>query len=224
MPERAIDFSKPIPLFPLGSCVLLPHTTVPLTIFEPRYRVMVEDALGSDRIISMGIYSSDSQPDDHSIRECVCVGYIAKYEMLAGGRYHILLQGICRAKIIEEVIHTPYRKVTVQPTTGDQIMEIDLQEERARIERLLHDSRLMGLSSIGAVNHWLSSEIPTDTLIDQTTLMTCSDNEIRYSMLRERDVYQRAAWLTEYLQKTRHLIEIAEKYGLPRSDDGYCLN
>ena len=29
-----VDFSKPIPLFPLQPCVLLPHASVPLHIFE----------------------------------------------------------------------------------------------------------------------------------------------------------------------------------------------
>ena len=114
--------------------------------------------------------------------------------------------------------------VKIEPIADERTMEIDLQEERTKLERLLHDPRLMGLSSVGAVNHWLSGEIPTDTLIDQTTLLTCSDQELRYNMLREKDVFKRAEWLTVYLQQTRKLIEMAELHGLPQSDDGYCLN
>ncbi|MCU0727376.1 MAG: LON peptidase substrate-binding domain-containing protein, partial [Planctomycetes bacterium] len=39
------DIQGPIPLFPLQDIVLLPHLSLPLHIFESRYRKMVEDAL-----------------------------------------------------------------------------------------------------------------------------------------------------------------------------------
>ena len=38
----SVNFSKPMPLFPLPEVVLLPHAIQPLHIFEPRYRLMVE--------------------------------------------------------------------------------------------------------------------------------------------------------------------------------------
>ena len=40
-------------LFPLPNVVLLPGTTIPLHVFEPRYRRMLADALESDRLIGM---------------------------------------------------------------------------------------------------------------------------------------------------------------------------
>ena len=35
-----INFGSPLPLFPLDRCVLLPHVTVPLRVFDPRYLAM----------------------------------------------------------------------------------------------------------------------------------------------------------------------------------------
>ena len=49
-----IDFSQPVPLFPLPGCMLLPHATVPLHIFESRYRDMVGDVLDGAGLIAMG--------------------------------------------------------------------------------------------------------------------------------------------------------------------------
>ena len=40
-------------MFPLTGVMLLPGTVLPLHIFEPRYRNMIEDALGSDKIFGM---------------------------------------------------------------------------------------------------------------------------------------------------------------------------
>ena len=40
-------------LFPLPKVVLFPLVTLPLHIFEPRYRQMTADALAGDRLITM---------------------------------------------------------------------------------------------------------------------------------------------------------------------------
>ncbi|QQE11384.1 LON peptidase substrate-binding domain-containing protein [Planctomycetota bacterium] len=228
MPERSIDFNKPISLFPLGQCVLLPHTTVPLFVFEDRYRQMIHEALMDRQLIAMAVYADKDKQYKKgarpALREYVCVGYIVKHDQTYDGRYHVFLQGICRAKIASEPLHEPYRVAYLQPIEIEKTLEIDMQEERYGLEKLLHDPKLMGLASIGAINNWLSSEIPTDTLIDQTTLMTCNDTEMRYQMLQEKDIYTRAEWLTKYLKQTRKVIEVAEQFGMPESDDGYCLN
>ena len=42
-----------IPIFPLPNVVLFPSALLPLHIFEPRYRAMVEDALDGERLIGM---------------------------------------------------------------------------------------------------------------------------------------------------------------------------
>ena len=47
------ELPEVIPVFPLPGAVLLPGTHLPLHIFEPRYRAMVEDAIGGDRLIGM---------------------------------------------------------------------------------------------------------------------------------------------------------------------------
>src|SRR4051812_26706984 len=39
--------AKPLPMFPLGT-VLFPHAVLPLHVFEPRYRALVETCLHSD--------------------------------------------------------------------------------------------------------------------------------------------------------------------------------
>jgi Lon protease-like protein len=40
-----VDFTRPVPLFPLGNTVLLPHAVQGLHVFEPRYRQMVDACL-----------------------------------------------------------------------------------------------------------------------------------------------------------------------------------
>ena len=48
-------FAGSVRLFPLPNLVLFPHVMQPLHVFEPRYRSLLEDALASDRLITMAL-------------------------------------------------------------------------------------------------------------------------------------------------------------------------
>ena len=44
MPEKSMSSEQTIPIFPLG-LVLLPHMSLPLHIFEERYKIMIGECL-----------------------------------------------------------------------------------------------------------------------------------------------------------------------------------
>lgn len=215
----SINFAQPIPLFPLPNCVLLPNATIPLHIFEPRYRRMVSDALAGDKLIAMSLFEGDQWKVDYQgkppLRPFVCVGHIARFERLADDRYNLLLQGICRAKICYEMSHEPYRCAMLEPTDDHKMLEIDLCEERQRLESLLRHPLLMELSSISAIHNWLSEEIPTSALVDLVSLTACEHLEHRYAMLAESDPGIRTQRLIDHLEGLLHTLRLARRYDPP---------
>lgn len=223
-----IDFSQPIPLFPLGTTVLLPHATVPLHVFEPRYRVMVAEALAGPGLIAMATFKGDAWKEDYEgkppVHEHVCVGYILRHERLPDGRYYLFLQGVCRARIVEELPNEPYRLALLEPTEPQPAMDIDLEDERQQLEGLFRDDLLGQLASVAAIRNWLSREIPTAALIDLSILAMVNRPNERYAMLAEPDVHQRAHWLEHHLRDTRRTLQIANRFGPSRTDDGVNLN
>lgn len=90
-----------LPLFPLGGAVLLPHGHLPLSIFEPRYLNMIEDAMSTDHLVGM-IQPVDEQSPP-MLAQVGCAGRIVRYEETRDGRLEILLNGICRFEIREEL-------------------------------------------------------------------------------------------------------------------------
>lgn len=51
---HAEELPERLPIFPLGGVLLLPRGRLPLNIFEPRYLVMVRDALAAPlRLVGM---------------------------------------------------------------------------------------------------------------------------------------------------------------------------
>jgi hypothetical protein len=105
-----------IPLFPLPNAVLFPHMSLPLHVFEPRYRKMVLDALASHRTIGMVLLRPGWEGDYEGrppLFERGCAGRIAGSEALPDGRLNIVLKGMARFRIVEEHAGEPYRLASV---------------------------------------------------------------------------------------------------------------
>jgi Lon protease-like protein len=141
-----------IALFPLSNVVLFPRVRAPLHIFEPRYRQMVEHALGSDRRIGMATVHPDhvsSIRGDPPLYPIGCAGNISQAQRLPDGRFHIVLDGIWRFRIVEEPSRPAerlYRVARIErlsdpndPSQRDRVCEL-----RSRILELVQ--RLLALS------------------------------------------------------------------------------
>ena len=96
-------FPKKIPIFPLSNFIVFPYTTVPLNIFEPRYLQMIEDAMAGDRLIGMIQPKKTGELKKPDLHEVGCAGKIVSFNETDDGRYIIILNGVCRFKILEEV-------------------------------------------------------------------------------------------------------------------------
>lgn len=129
--------TRTIPLFPLPSVVLLPETLLPLHVFEPRYRAMVEDALASDRTIGLAMLKEGRTSDEGGspIHAVGGAGEILDSERLDDGRYNILVQGSFRYRILEEESPstTAYRIARVEELES---LPFASPEEAARVSDL----------------------------------------------------------------------------------------
>jgi Lon protease-like protein len=223
-----IDFSMAVPLFPLPSCILLPHATIPLHIFEPRYRQMLADALAGPRLLAMAIFDGEDWKEDYlglpPLRRHVCVGYVVRHDPLTDGGSNILLQGVCRARIEEEIPGEPYRRALLEPTESASVMEIDLQGEREELESLLNDPQLVQLAAVNALRSWMSGETPTVALVDLAGMLLADDVEQRYRMLAEADPAARLRSIIGNLRQTRRTLAIAGRYEPTETDNGVHLN
>lgn len=102
----ASTFSGVVRLFPLPNLVLYPHVMQPLHIFEGRYREMLEDALAGDRLITMAVLEPGWETDYESrppISPFACLGKVVTHHRLDDGRYNVLLLGVQRIRILQEL-------------------------------------------------------------------------------------------------------------------------
>ena len=92
-----------IPVFPLSNFVIFPETTAPLNIFEPRYIQMIDDSMKSNRMIGMIQPKKTGMLKKPDLYKVGCVGKIKSFNETDDGRYLIILNGVSRFKITEEV-------------------------------------------------------------------------------------------------------------------------
>jgi hypothetical protein len=111
--DKTIKLPEIIPVFPLSNFIFFPKTTVPLNIFEKRYIEMVDDAMKSDRIIGM-VQPKESNQNSPLLHKVGCVGKINSFNEIDDGKYMIVLSGISRFEIINEIkTENLYRKCKV---------------------------------------------------------------------------------------------------------------
>ena len=123
-----------LPLFPLPDLVLFPGAALPLHIFEPRYRRMVNTVLEGDA--TFGVLNIDSTTQ--SVASVGCTAAILEVQKLVDGRMNILTEGKSRFRLLETLQEKPYLVGLVE-LIGDAPPKKDLDPLAAEMEQILRD-------------------------------------------------------------------------------------
>jgi len=130
MKNKIDHLPNKIPIFPLSNFIIFPKTTVPLNIFEPRYIDMVDDAMKSNKIIGM-VQPVKSNKNIPMLYNIGCAGKITSFNETNDGRYLIVLTGISRFKIVEELKNEKlYRECSINFND----FNYDFEENREEIK------------------------------------------------------------------------------------------
>lgn len=104
-----------VPVFPLPGLVLLPGQKLPLHIFEPRYRAMVQDALDASGWIAVACLEDADDEEPAAFSELATAGRIIAQQRLPDGRFNILVEGLRRVRLGEIPVSTSYRAARATP-------------------------------------------------------------------------------------------------------------
>ena len=96
------NLPKKISVFPLSNFIIFPNTSVPLNIFEKRYINMIDDSMKGDRIIGM-VQPKNNKKSIPELYSIGCAGKITSFSETEDGRYLIVIKGLNRFKILNEL-------------------------------------------------------------------------------------------------------------------------
>lgn len=209
-----VNFGRPVPIFPLVRVTLLPQQVLPLHIFEPRYKQMISESLDGSGQIAMAVFRGRKWKLDYHgkppIMPAVCVGQIVQHEKLSDDRYNVLIQGVCRARITNEMPgdgERLFRLAMLEPVGVDDAGDVELDEVREHMEHMLTTGELSRLATAETILEYVrNDDVPTHALLELVSFALVTDDRLRYRLLAEPDVQTRADMLLGELGHLRSLI------------------
>lgn len=193
-----------LPIFPLP-LVLLPNELLPLHIFEPRYRKMMQDIRLEKNLFGITLFNpQETFVEKPALGTIGCVAEVRETHDLPDGRSNIITVGVIRYRLHEYVeAGEPY-------LIGDVEFFEDEAEDADVLNPLANEVfELFG--RIAKAAHKLSGERGTLPEVQQTEpqalsfLVTAAFNlepELKYQLLETRSTIERLMKLREILIQT----------------------
>jgi len=190
------DLPEVLAIFPLPSAVLLPRQTISLNIFEPRYIAMVEDALASGRYIGMiQPRQRNAASDPVPVYPVGCAGRITSFQETDDGRFLIILKGVCRYRVREEIgLERGYRRI--RPDWQSFVGDLDDAHDTEVSVQGLEDTLNSYLEMNGLkLNSEAVRKLPAAELVDFLTVNLPLEVEEKQALLETSGSAERARLL-----------------------------
>ena len=202
MKNGSVNLPAEIGVMPLPGAVLFPHALLPLYIFEPRYREMLEHALQRDRMFSVTLIKP-SCPEWHAPEDFfhfATVGLIRACVGRGDGTSNLVLQGLHRVrfKSFEQKTPFPVAKIDIVESTESATVETEALGEK--VLELYRKLKRAGRQLPPKVDRYLAELGDLEMLADLVASTFVEDPLRRQRMLEESSVNQRLRLLITFLQ------------------------
>ncbi|HUP18791.1 MAG TPA: LON peptidase substrate-binding domain-containing protein [Gemmatimonadota bacterium] len=209
-------------VFPLPNVVFFPDTFLPLHVFEPRYRVMTEEAIAGDRTIVVVLARAEKPPGEWpAIHPIGTLGRIEVAEPRPDGRWHIALRGLTRVRI-GTLRERPGGWFEGQIEAVGETLP-DLQDPRVaeRKARLLltarrYDERILEGRH---AEEYLTAALPFPTAVNRAaSILRIGVNE-KQDLLAMGDLEERARAVEEVMVEQVEAREAVERFAARRPEN-----
>ena len=201
-----ITIPSVIPLFPLPNVVFFPRTYLPLHVFESRYRRMVRDAAAGHRMIGMVLLKEGWETDYEGtppIFPIGAVGRMVTVQALSDGRFNILLQGLSRFEIQEELGCESYRQGQIRLTDFPAPARKLPSDVRAELVKLVGNFLLSREDGVALAN-FLKQPVDDEALVHNLSFALDFTPLEKQFLLEADSLVQQARRLVDLLQFKRY--------------------
>jgi len=197
-----MELPPQVPVMPLSGAVLFPHALLPLYIFEPRYREMLEHALNHQRMFCVTLVKP-SCPDWHAPEDffhLATVGLIRACVGRGDGTSNLILQGLQRVRFadFEQQSPFPIAKIDIVQSRDEPTVETEALAEK--VLELYSKLKRDGHRLPAKVDRYLSQLNDMEMLADLIASTFVNDPLRRQHLLEKSSLNQRLRLLITYLR------------------------
>jgi Lon protease-like protein len=200
--ESPVTLPEQVPVMPLPGALLFPHALLPLYIFEPRYRDMLEHALSQHRMFSVALMKPQrthwQSPEDFF--HIAGVGLIRACVDRGDGTSNLILQGLERVRFTDFQQEAPFPIATIDPLESDIVSSVETEALAAKVLELYSKFKGAGRQLPAKVDQYLSDLGDPEMLADLVASTFVTDALRRQRILEELSVQQRLRLLIQYLR------------------------
>ncbi len=200
--EVSAILPEQVPVMPLSGALLFPHALLPLYIFEPRYREMVEHALSHHRMFAVALLKPQRNqwhsPADFF--QVAGVGLIRACVEREDGTSNLILQGLERVQFTGFEQESPFPIANIERLESDYTASVETEALSAKVLELYAKFKGDGRQLPPKVDQYLSDLGDPEMLADLVASTFVSDSLRRQRVLEELSVNQRLRLLIQYLR------------------------
>jgi len=200
--STSITLPEQLPVMPLPGAVLFPHALLPLYIFEPRYRKMLEHALRKHRMFCVTLIKPIC-PDWRASEDffhLATAGLIRACVERSDGTSNLVLQGLQRVRFTGFERENPFPIANIETVESRDAPTVETEALGAKVIELYgsvkHDHRQLPAK----LDQYLSELRDLEMLADLMASTFVSDPLRRQRLLEERSLNQRLRFLIRYLR------------------------
>ena len=192
-----------VPVMPLSGAVLFPRALLPLYIFEPRYREMLDQALKQHRLFCVTLVKP-SCPQWFAAEDFFHVAGIGLIRACVGrgdGTSNLILQGLDRVRFVGFEQETPFPIATIERLESDVESSVETDALSAKVLELYSKFKGDGRKLPPKVDRYLSELNDPEMLADLVASAFVSDPLQRQRVLEELSVNDRLRLVIRYLRE-----------------------
>lgn len=212
----------------LANVVLFPQAILPLHIYEPRYRKMLQDVLDGDRLF---VVAGQDLEKDHATGEfespyaVASVGVVRASHQSDEGTSNLIVQGLLRVGFKQILREEPYRMARIEPLSSIAgATSAQLGALRKKLVRVLHTRSELGEDVPDEVLHFLESLQDPEVFLDLSVFTLCHDMKIKQQLLETLDTRKRFQRFLNYMQRQNEELIIDKKLRGGMDDDQIAMN
>ncbi|MCA1829898.1 MAG: LON peptidase substrate-binding domain-containing protein [Actinomycetota bacterium] len=205
-----------LPLFPLH-VVLFPGMTLPLQVFEPRYREMLDKVLRGDRrfgVIAIRRGAEVGGPAETF--DVGCIAEVTRVQRAPDGTLQLLVEGRARFRIEQRLVDDPYPRsdvVIVDEAAGAVSGEL-LADARSAVRRYLSSVAQIQGSDV-VVPSTSDDAVDTSFILSAAIQVEPPDRQV---LLEARDAATRLQLVIALAHREALLLEaVGPSVGHPRA-------